>query len=260
MDLFSKYYDKFVGADYDLISKFIDKAVKQYKNDSQLICDLGCGTACIISRLAKLGYDMIGIDESENMLMQAREKLSSLGLDSVLLLNQNITNFELYGTVDVIYSTLDTLNYILYKKELRGLFYLVKNYLNYGGLFIFDINSEYKFKSTLADGKFIYDFDDIFCCWQSDYEQKSGKCFHELTYFERNKDGNFERFDSFQEQRFYSNEYIQNIAKEYSFEILQICDNYTSKVVTEYTERITYVMKINKQNFKKTIDFDMLLQ
>lgn len=246
MDIFAKYYDKFVGADYDLIADFIDKKIKQYKNNSELICDLGCGTGCITSRLAKLGYDMIGVDANENMLMQAREKLSLLGLDSVLLLNQNITEFELYGTVDVIYSTLDTLNYIIYKRELRRLFYLVKNYLNYGGLFIFDINSEYKFKSTLNDGKFIYDFDDIFCCWQSDYEQKSCKCFHELTYFEKHKDGGFERFDSFQEQRFYSNEYIKAVSREHSFDILEVCDNYTSKAVTKHTERITYVMKINK--------------
>ena len=246
MDIFAKYYDKFVGADYDLIVDFIDKKIKQYKNNSELICDLGCGTGCITSRLAKLGYDMIGVDANENMLMQAREKLSLLGLDSVLLLNQNITEFELYGTVDVIYSTLDTLNYIIYKRELRRLFYLVKNYLNYGGLFIFDINSEYKFKSTLNDGKFIYDFDDIFCCWQSDYEQKAVSAFMSLLILKSIRTADLNDLTAFRNSGFT----VMNISKLFQgnipFDILEVCDNYTSKAVTKHTERITYVMKINK--------------
>ena len=105
MNNFSKYYDLFVGADYDTISDYIDKQIQMLKPDSELVCDLGCGTANVTLRLAKSGYDMIGIDSDEDMLINAREKLERSNINDVLLLNQNISEFELYGTVDVIYST-----------------------------------------------------------------------------------------------------------------------------------------------------------
>lgn len=246
MNSFSKYYDAFVGADYNIITDYIDNRIKKYKSDSTLLCDLGCGTASAAIEMAKRGYDMIAIDSDDGMLMQARDKLSEQNINSVLLLNQDITEFELYGTVDVIYSTLDTINYILYKRDLNRLFYLVRNYLNYDGLFIFDINSKYKFSRILADNCYIYDSDNTFCSWQPEFDKKSGKCLHTLTYFEKNSDGTYRRCDSFQEQRFYNPSYIEELAGKYSFEILEKADNYSDKGVNNTTERVTYVLKINK--------------
>jgi SAM-dependent methyltransferase len=246
MDAFAENYDLMVGADYDKISKFIFDVSKKYKPDSELVCDLGCGTASVTTRLSELGFDMIGIDSNEDMLVFARENISKSGQNNILLLNQDITDFELYGTVDVIYSTLDTLNYITDKRSLTRLFKLVKNYLNYDGLFIFDINSEYKFKEILASNDFIYEFDDLFCCWSVDYNEKSSDCYHHLTYFEKTDDGNYSKKISEQFQRFYPIEYINQLCHKFGFEILMVCDDYSTQGLIATTERITYVLKINK--------------
>ena len=246
MDAFAKFYDALVGADYNKISSFIDKTIKKFKPDSELVCDLGCGTGIIACNLSKLGYDMIGIDISDDMLAKARVNAANSNVDNLLLLCQDICDFELYGTVDVIYSTLDTINYITDKNELKRLFKLVKNYLNYNGLFIFDINTDYKFRSILGNNNFIYDNDDLFCSWSSEYSDKTGFCYHALTYFEALEDGKYVKTESEQIQRYYSTEYIDTLLNKFGFEVLKRVDNYSDKFITDKTQRITYVLKINK--------------
>lgn len=246
MDAFAEYYDIMVGADYDKISDFIIDAINKYKPESELVCDLGCGTAKVTTLLSQKGFDMIGIDSSEDMLIKARENVSKSGVDSVLLLNQDITDFELYGTVDVIYATLDTINYVTCKRDLNKLFRLVKNYLNYDGLFIFDVNTKYKFESVLAENDFIYDFDDLFCCWSVEFDKKSEKCYHLLTYFDKCEDGRFMRKENEQTQRYYSNRYLYELFSKYNFDVIGEYDDYNWTSVTPKTERITYILKINK--------------
>jgi len=246
MNLFAKYYDYLVGADYTQIINFLDSSIKQYKPDSELICDLGCGTCNVSVKLSDIGYDMIAIDSSDDMLSIAKKKVENTKSNSILLLCQDICNFELYGTVDVIYSTLDTLNYILFKRDLKRIFALVRNYLNYNGLFIFDINSHYKFTEILGNSTYIYDENDEFCVWESFFDRKTSYCSHSLTFFEKNNNGFYRRFNDYQEQRYYSQEYIEQLANKYGFDIIKVCDNYTNKKVTSKTERITYVLKVNK--------------
>ena len=246
MDIFAEYYDSMVGADYDKITDFIVSAIKKHKPDSDLICDLGCGTGKVAINLAQNGYDLIGIDSSEDMLIKARENALDNNIDIILFLNQDISDFELYGTVDVIYSTLDTLNYITCKKDLDRLFKLVRNYLNYDGLFIFDVNSEYKFKEILDDKDYIYDTEELFCCWSAKFESKSDKCYHWLTYFEKSSEGNYIRVENEQVQRFYSKQYLKSVFDKYGFEVLSLTDNYSFNRIKPKTERLTYILKIIK--------------
>lgn len=246
MDAFAKYYNEFVGADYNRISKFIVDNIKKYKKDSELICDLGCGTGIIAAELANQGYDMIAIDSSEDMLLKAKEHNDTNNIKEILLLCQDITEFELYGTVDVIYSTLDTINYITSKRDLSHLFKLVRNYLNYDGLFIFDVNTEYKFKQLLSDNTYYYDTEDIFCCWSAYFDKTSEICSHELTYFEKNEQGSYNKTQNVQYQRYYSQEYLSSLFDKYGFTVIKATNNYTNQKVNAKTERITYILKINK--------------
>ena len=246
MDIFAAKYDEMVGADYEKITDFIDNSIKKFKPDSNLVCDLGCGTGTVALALSKRGYDIIAIDSNETMLMVAREKAYDLNDTKTLFLCQNIIEFELYGTVDVIYSTLDTVNYITGESCLNTFFKWVRNYLNYDGLFIFDINSEYKFDSILNDKTFIYDYDDMFCSWETQKDEETEEYCHYLTYFVKQNDGKYLRFDNTQYQRFYNQKQIENIAKKYDFEILAVTDDYTNKNISTVTERYTYIMKTNK--------------
>ncbi len=249
MDIFAQEYDKMVGADYNKITDFIDSNIKKYKPDSSLICDLGCGTGTVALELSQRGYDVIAIDSSETMLMMAREKAYENNDSTVLFLCQNIVDFELFGTVDAIYSTLDTVNYITSEKDLNTFFKWVRNYLNYDGLFIFDINSQYKFDSVLNNKSFIYDYEDVFCTWETQKDEDSDEYCHYLTYFVKQDNGMYERFDTTQVQRFYSKELIEKIAKKYDFEIICIKDDYSNDEIVSKTQRYTYIMKTNKSKF-----------
>lgn len=251
MDIFAQKYDEMVGADYQKIINFIDKNIKKCKPDSTLVCDLGCGTGTVALELSRRGYDVIAIDSNDTMLMMAREKAFELNDTKTLFLCQDIVNFELYGTVDVIYSTLDTVNYITDEKDLNTFFKWVRNYLNYDGLFIFDINSQYKFDRVLKDKTFIYDYEDLFCSWETQKDEETCEYCHYLTYFIKRDDGAFDRYDSTQYQRFYSKEQIEAIAKKYDFEIVDIKDDYSEEGIIATTERYTYIMKTNKSKFKK---------
>jgi len=249
MDIFAEKYDEMVGADYNKISNYIDNNIKKYKPDSYLVCDLGCGTGTVALELSKRGYDVIAIDSNETMLMMAREKAFEQNDSTVLFLCQNIIDFELYGTVDVIYSTLDTINYITDEKDINTFFKWVRNYLNFDGLFIFDINSQYKFDEILNNKTFVYDFEDMFCTWETQYDDESKEYCHYLTYFIKQSDGKYERFDNTQVQRYYSKEFIESIARKYDFEILCLNEDYSDDEINTTTHRYTYVMKTNKSKF-----------
>ena len=106
--------------------------------------DLACGTGSLSLEMAKLGYDVIGVDGSCEMLSEAMGKKAESGLD-VLFLCQQMEELDLYGTVDLVTCTLDSLNYITSTKELSSVFALVNNFLEEGGIFVFDLNTEYKF-------------------------------------------------------------------------------------------------------------------
>ena len=122
-------------------SKYLIQLLKEYQVEDGLVLDLGCGTGNMTELLAKEGYDMIGVDNSEDMLEIASEKREKSGLN-ILYLLQDMREFELYGTVKAVVSICDSINYILEEDDLREVFSLVNNYLDPKGMFIFD--SEYQ--------------------------------------------------------------------------------------------------------------------
>ena len=134
--VFSQVYDEFMdNVDYEGWTEFICERLKEHGITSGLVLDLGCGTGTLTELLADRGYDMIGVDGSEDMLMSAQEKKSASGHD-ILYLQQDLAGFELYGTVRAIVSVCDSLNYLTEEEELARTFALVSNYLEPGGVFI----------------------------------------------------------------------------------------------------------------------------
>lgn len=159
---FAGVYDIFMDeTPYAEWCAFLDAALKRYRikdgTDDELllqeqnaVLDLGCGTGTLTELLAAEGYDMIGIDNSQEMLQRAMEKKERSGLD-ILYLQQDMRQFELYGTVGAVISVCDSLNYLLSEEELLTVFRLVENYLYPGGVFIFDFNTVYKYETLIGD-------------------------------------------------------------------------------------------------------------
>ena len=157
---FAHVYDTFMdNIPYEGWSQYLISLLKMYGIDDGIVLDMGCGTGNITEWLAKAGYDMIGIDNSEDMLMTAAQKAMEAGLD-IMYLEQDMRSFELYGTVSAAVSICDSMNYILKPDELLQVFKLVNNYLDPEALFIFDMNTEYKYKEIMGDSTIAENRDD----------------------------------------------------------------------------------------------------
>ena len=195
--------------------------------------------------MSNLGYDMIGIDLSEEMLDIASTKARDAEAD-ILFLNQDMTEFELYGTVDAAICALDGVNYLTEDGDLDKLFSLIHNYLNPDGIFIFDINTEHKLKNILGDNTFVYDEDDAFCVWSSTYDGSEKICGFDLDFFTEAKDGLYERYEEYQEERAYTLDEIKTCASTHSLSLVGCFDDRSFNEPKETSERVFFVLKKDK--------------
>lgn len=235
---FSNIYDLVMrDTPYDKWVNFYQAVFGKFNKKPELILDMGCGTGNITTKLADEGYDMIGLDASVGMLSRAREKNSD-----ILYLNMDMTDFELYGTVDAMVSALDCINYIT--EDIDKVFALVKNYLNPGGLFIFDINSPYKLRHILGNETIVCDEEDIYYVWENELEEHF--CHFDISFFIRNDHGEYSRFDEAQTQRIYTIEEISEAAEAAGLSVLGIYGDFQMNPPEETSERIFFV--VGKEN------------
>jgi len=190
-----------------------------------------------------MGYDTVGVDISPEMLMCARE--NTAGKD-VLLLNQDMRSFELYGTVEATVCTLDGINHLTSAADVKKCLALVHNYLVPNGIFVFDVNSPYKFESVYGTNAYILEADGVFCAWQNTYNPKTRVCRFDVTVFEENSDGTFERYDAATKEKMYTEDAVKKMLKETGFTLLTVLDGYTDSPANEKSERLVFVAKSNK--------------
>ena len=223
-DLYSilaPYYDEWnAELDYaawaDGLESFFRKNAKGEVKD---VLDLACGTGRMTLELAKRGYDMIGVDRSPEMLDSARTAAEEAGegiSSRILWLLQDMTAFELYGTVDAVVSCLDSVNHLTNKTDLCKCFSLVHNYLNPDGLFLFDVNSKRKFESVYADKTYTFEAPGVFCSWENYYAW--GLCDFRITLFREEGKGNYRRYDALERERMYPIKTLQTLLTEAGFE------------------------------------------
>lgn len=241
-DGFAYYYDALMkDVDYGKWADYAEKIFARGGVSPRLVADLGCGTGSFCIEMAKRGYDMIGIDQSADMLSVAKSKVLEAGCD-ILFINQDITEFELYGTVDAIVSLMDSINYITYKRDLKRLLKLVRNYLNPGGLFIFDVNSVYKFENVFSDNVFCHVSDEISYIWQNAYDKRKKICRFELTFFARSG-SLYKKFDEVHFERAYGEEELKKLITESGLELAGIYSEFEFKKPQKNSERIFFICK-----------------
>ena len=235
---FAYLYDNLINdVDYkDWVSYYFE-IFKRYGLSPSLGLDLGCGTGNLTTEFARRGMEMTGIDISEDMLMVAREKSSDM---DILYLNQDMCEFELYGTVDFIVSGLDCINYITDKRDLLKVFKLVNNYLNPGGLFIFDINTAYKLENIIGNNTFILENEDVFCSWQNEFDKRRRICDFYLTFFLKDGD-KFTRFDEEHSERAYEISEIEKLLENSGMRLLKVYDDKSFSKPVKNSERVFFV-------------------
>ncbi|MGN0308487.1 MAG: class I SAM-dependent DNA methyltransferase [Lachnospiraceae bacterium] len=221
---FALVYDTFMDqTPYEKWCQRLNGIMEEYGLGKGLVLELGCGTGALTEGLAELGYDMIGVDSSEAMLNVALEKRSRSGRD-ILYLLQDMREFELYGTVTAVVSVCDCLNYLLEEKELIQTFRLVNNYLDPGGLFLFDFNTVYKYQEIIGERTIAENREDCSFIWENYYDEEQQLNEYELTIFVKNREGLFQRFQENHLQRGYTLPRIRQCLETAGLEFLQAFD------------------------------------
>lgn len=240
---FAEVYDLFMdNVPYEKWRDRIVKLLREYKVEDGLVLDLGCGTGTLTELLAEAGYDMIGVDASEEMLELAVEKRTLSGHD-ILYLLQDMREFELYGTVRAVVSVCDSINYITEEADLLQVFSLVNNYLDPNGIFLFDINTVYKYEKLLGENTIAENREEGSFIWENYYDPEEMLNQYDLTLFIHQEDGLYRKYEETHFQRAYSVEQIRRLLREAGMELLQICDADTGQEPSEVTERIHVIAR-----------------
>ncbi len=226
---------------YSKWADYIEKIIRKNNVSASMILELGCGTGSFGIEMSKRGYEMICLDLSADMLDCAAEKAEKEGAD-ILFLNQDMCSFELYGTVDVIVCLLDSFNYLTSPSQVRKMLKLVQNYLNPGGLFIFDVNTRYKFENTLSDNFFYEVGEDVTYLWENCYNPKTGKARFDLTFFVKQGEL-YRRFDETHFERAYSNEEIKEFLGDTALELLDVYGDQKLKKPSAESQRNFFVCR-----------------
>ena len=239
---FAQVYDLFMdNVPYDQWCRYITELLREYGIQDGLVLELGCGTGVLTRKLAAKGYDMIGVDYSEDMLEIAMDHRQE-GED-ILYLLQDMREFELYGTVRAAVSICDSMNYIVEYQDLVQVMKLVNNYLDPGGIFIFDLNTPYKYEEILGENTFAENRPEGSFIWENYYDGETGINEYDLTLFVREKEGLYRKFEETHYQRAYELEQVRRAVKEAGMEFVAAYDAGTHKPVQQDSQRIYVIAR-----------------
>lgn len=241
---FASVYDTFMdNIPYEEWAEYLFKLLKEYHIDDGLVLDLGCGTGNMTELLSKAGFDMIGVDNAEEMLEIAMEKSEKSGQD-ILYLLQDMREFELYGTVKAVVSICDSINYITEEEDLLEVFRLVNNYLDPKGVFIFDFNTIYKYREILGDQTIAEDREDCSFIWDNYYYEEEQINEYELSLFIREKDSDlYRKYQETHFQKAYDLETIKQLVEQSGLEYITAYDGFTKNEPSCTSERIYVIAR-----------------
>lgn len=242
---FAFYYDLLTeNVDYEKRSEYIRNLLVAHGIDKGILLDLACGTGTLTLLLAQMGYDMIGVDASEEMLSVAQEKKMENGIgNEAIFLCQKMEALDLFGTVGGAVCTLDSINHVTDENTVREIFGKVSLFMEDKGIFIFDVNTPYKHKEILGDNTFVYDMDDVYCVWQNSTDEGMLTTIS-LDIFE--KDEQEDIYYKYSEQfceRGYELTEIRQWLEECKFEVLGIYEEMSENQVSDTTQRAVFVAK-----------------
>lgn len=238
-DIFSRFYDSLTdNVEYEKRADYFCRLLSLCGITGGILLDLGCGTGSMSIEMAKRGFDVIGVDSSVGMLNEARRKCFESGKD-ILLLNQNMQEIDLFGTVDAAICVLDGINHLSSSDEVKRTFEKVSLFMNPGGIFAFDVNTLFKHEKILADNAFIYELDGMFCTWQNSFNQGDGSVDIDLDFFEE-EDGVYYRSSESFTERAYELDEIKQWLEDAGFEITGIYDDMTLESIKPDTQRAVF--------------------
>lgn len=244
---FASVYDMFMdNIPYEQWAQYLCGILQENGVSDGLLLDLGCGTGSMTQLLAKRGYDMIGVDSAPEMLQIAVEKKEASGQD-ILYLLQDMREFELYGTVRGVISICDSMNYMTDSEDLLQVFRLVNNYLDPGGVFVFDLNTVRKYEN-LGDCVIAENREEASFIWENEYDSQKRLNFYQLSVFLREKNGLYSKHEELHCQRAYTVEEIIRLLEEAGMRFQAVYDAFTHCPPREESERVYIVARESGKN------------
>ena len=240
---FAAYYDRLTSdVDYSGIADAVVRYTERFGGRKEIVLDIACGTGSLCEQLARRGFDVIGADASDEMLGEALDKKFDSGLP-IQYLRQDMTELDMFGTIDVTVCTLDSINHLPDRDAVSKTFERVSLFAYPDGLFIFDVNTLHKHREVLAQNAYTYDMDDFFCAWQNQYNEADGSVDIFLDIFERLPGGSYERISESFTERVWSDEELTAMLRDAGMEVLARYDGYTDEPVNDTSERAVYVAR-----------------
>lgn len=231
---FAEVYDELMdNVPYEKWASFLCTALEKYGITDGLMLELGCGTGKLLSLLGEKGFDMIGVDNSVDMLQIAKTRVPDC-----LCLLQDMREFELYGTVRAVISVCDSINYITDKDDLRQVFRLVNNYLDPDGIFLFDFNTVHKYRDIIGEQVIAEDREDVSFLWFNEYDGENCLNDIDLKVFVQEEGGLYRKFEEEHIQRGYTLSEMKELLAQSGLVFLEAFDGYEEKEPDENSERI----------------------
>ena len=245
--VFARYYDQLTAnIDYKGRAEYFGQIIRRFdQTDNNILLDLACGTGSISQEMARQGFDVIGVDLSDEMLGIAIEKKFDSGLN-IQYLCQDMRNIDMFGTIGITICALDSINHLSTAEDVRQVFEKVALFAEPKGLFIFDVNTLYKHRNILANNTFTYETDSVYCVWENSLDPKTDEVKMELVFFEKEENGLWSRSsDSFSEKA-YSEELIEQLLDESGLELVAKYGDDSFEPPKEDSQRIVYVARSRK--------------
>ncbi|KOY80987.1 class I SAM-dependent methyltransferase [Lysinibacillus macroides] len=234
---FAYVYDELqVDIPYD---RYIDWVV-QYAPSNQYptLLDIGCGTGVLSLLFAQAGYQVSGIDLSEEMLSIAAERFADAGYHAPLYC-MSMDELEGFEALDVVTIAIDSLNYVLEEQAVYTTLARIYNALRDGGQLFFDVHSLFKMTEIFLDGPFTYDDGDISYIWHTEPGDYEYSIIHQMTFYVRESASDlYERFDEEHMQRTFSLEQYITWLRAIGFSDVKVTADFREEPPEDDSERI----------------------
>jgi len=247
--LFAHCYDHMMRSiDYRAWAVSVDKVFSQFSVPNKRVLDIACGTGSFIIHLAALGYDCMGMDISQQMVVRSRENAKKHGV-KIDFKQADMRSFDISGQIDAVVCLHDSINYITSSRDILKVFAAVEKVLVPGGIFIFDVSTRHNITENFAGHTFSENFEDYSYIWRNRFNRLTGKAVADLEFLIK-KAGETRFGRERHVQQIYPLFYVRRLIKKSPFTLLSVYDGFTQKDISPGSEEVTFVVRkpLDKQS------------
>lgn len=242
----NKNYEKFASVydaimDDTLYDKWTDFSLRHLpKKKGAKLLELACGTGIQSLHFAQAGFDVTGLDLSQDMLDLAAKRVKKAHVN-IPFVQGNMLDLSAVGTFDYVTCYSDSICYMQDEVEVGDVFKQVYDHLKEGGVFIFDVHSTYQIDEVFPGYSYHENAEDFAMVWDSYADDAPHSVVHELTFFIQDEDGRFTRYDEVHEERTYEVLTYDILLEQAGFKSFKLYADFEDKEPTETSRRWFFV-------------------